>query len=151
MSQKNDNIRIEGVRFEEQKKVMEQITEDGVCPFCEENLPKYHKAPILFKTKNWTVTENAWPYKMTKNHFLVISRDHIDHSSKISPEAWSEISEVVSKLEKEYGLEYGTLLMRFGDMYKTGATVKHLHFQLVQSDPEDPNYKEDEGLCIRVG
>lgn len=148
---KDENLEMDNARESEQRAVMSQITKDGVCPFCEENLEKYHKPPILFKTEKWIVTTNAWPYKMTKKHFLVISRDHVSHLAEVSMTGIQEISLVMNKLKNEFGLEYGTLLMRFGEMSKTGATVKHLHFQIIQSDPKDPEYKPEKGLWTRIG
>lgn len=151
MNEQSKLLNLENARKKDQLKLMEKITHDGVCPFCQEHLSKYHPKPVLFKTEFWTITENAWPYDFTKKHFLVIYNEHINHNSEISPKGWSEIGLVIKKLEEEYGLKYGTLLMRFGDTKKTGATVTHLHFQLVQSDPSDPDYDPKKGLLTRIG
>jgi ATP adenylyltransferase len=147
----NNQVQLENARKEEQIKVMEQIIKDGVCPFCEENLEKYHPRPILFKTKHWIVTENAWPYDMAKKHFLLIAKRHIENSRDLLMCEWADIGSLMKKLEKEHLLDHGTLLMRFGDMSKTGATVRHLHIQLVQSDPDHPEYDPGVGILTRVG
>jgi diadenosine tetraphosphate (Ap4A) HIT family hydrolase len=145
------HLNLDNARRDDQRELMRKIIEDGICPFCRENLEKYHPKPILFETDCWIVTTNAFPYELTKGHFLVIYRDHIENNSQISPKGWQEIEIVIARLQKEHGLEYGTMLMRFGDTSKTGATVTHLHFQLVQSDPESPDYDPKKGLMTRIG
>lgn len=145
-------LNLQNARKEDQIKVMEQIVRDGICPFCEENFEKYHPKPILFKTKFWIVTENAWPYNLTKNHFLLVYRPiHIEDSSLISSEAFGEINEIIQRLSDNHGLGSGTFLMRFGDMDKTGATVKHIHAQIVEGNPDDSNYDPRIGVVTRIG
>ena len=113
--------------------------EDGVCPFCPEHLSKYHEPPVLKKGAHWLVTRNMYPYDNTAHHFLFITLEHITDSNHLSKEAWSELQDMVLWVNAEYGIESGTLLMRSGDMNKTGATVKHLHAQfVVGSDPTKP-------------
>lgn len=148
---KNKFVNLKNAREKEQLVIMEKITEDKVCPFCEDQLKNYHPKPVLFKTKYWIVTENAWPYEMTKNHFLLIYRKHIDHTKDISSLGWSEIGKIIKRLEKENELNYGTLLMRFGETSKTGATVTHVHLQLVQSNSSDKNYDPAVGIITRIG
>ena len=152
MTDKQPLLKMEHARVNAQRKVMQKIIDDGVCPFCEENFEKYHPKPVLFKTKYWIVTENAWPYDMTKNHFLLVYRPkHIDHSSKIEPDGWKDFKEIIERLEKDNGLDSGTFLMRFGNMNTTGATVKHIHAQIVQSDKDNPKYDPKIGLISRIG
>jgi diadenosine tetraphosphate (Ap4A) HIT family hydrolase len=149
----NENIlNLDNARKEEQINVMKQIIADGVCPFCEDNFEKYHPKPVLFKTGHWIITENAWPYECTKNHFLLVYRSkHIEDSSDILPEAFVELNEIVTTLRNKHNLGSGTLLMRFGDMSKTGATVKHIHAQIIEGNPDDPNYNPKKGVLTRVG
>lgn len=147
----NKFVNLKNAREKEQLKVMKKIAKDQICPFCENSIKNYHPKPILFKTANWLVTENAWPYPMTQNHFLLIHRKHIVHTKNISAKGWSEIGKIIKKLEKSNNLNYGTLLMRFGETSKTGASVTHVHFQLVQSNPNDKNYDPKIGIFTRIG
>lgn len=145
-------LNINNARKKEQIEVMNKIISDGVCPFCEHNLEKYHPKPILFKTPFWIVTHNAWPYEFTKNHFLLIYRPkHIEDSSDVDKNAYTDLKGIIAKLTSEHGLVSGTFLMRFGDMEKTGASVKHIHAQIVESNPKDPNYNSKIGLITRIG
>lgn len=118
---------------------MEQIEKDGVCPFCREHFETYHSKAIIFETPHWIVTENAWPYENTQNHFLIVSKKHVAFPTDLSHEGWLDLQECILKLKNKNHLERGTFLMRFGDSQTTGATVDHLHAQIVVStSPETP-------------
>jgi len=149
---KNKNIlNLNNARKKNQADVMKKILNDGTCPFCEKNIEKYHSKPILFKTERWIVTENAWPYNGTKKHWLIIYKFHIENIKEIDEKGWKDIGEIFNRLDKEEGLDYGVFLMRFGDTTKTGATVLHVHLQLVQSDTDSASYDPEVGVTTRIG
>ena len=129
-------------------KVIDQIKKDGVCPFCPENLLKYHKNPILKEGFYWVLTKNMYPYEGAKHHILIIHKKHIEKFEEIVPEAWSEIRRLVESFTKEENILGGTFMMRFGDTAHTGASVSHLHANLVSPDAEDKNRKP---IIVRVG
>lgn len=136
---KNDKINVANSRTDEQRLVMEKIEADGVCPFCREHFETYHSKSILFETEHWIVTENAWPYENTKNHFLLVAKKHVMLPSDLSGGAWRNLQGCIARLKKEQGADHGTLLMRFGDSQTTGSTVDHLHAQIVVSaSPDKP-------------
>lgn len=130
--------------------VISQIAKDGVCPFCPENLKKYHKLPITEK-KFWYATDNMYPYKPTLAHRLFIHKSHITHICEISPEAWVELQEIIKEESTSKHMVGGSFLCRFGDTHFTGASVNHLHASLVQSNPEDPTYDKKAGIMVRIG
>lgn len=134
----------------EYAKVIDGIAKDGVCPFCPDHLAKYHKKSIE-KKAFWTVTDNMYPYKPSKNHRLFIHTDHITHLSEVSQEAWKELEDIISSDITERKITGGTFIVRFGDTKFTGASVTHLHAHLVQSDPDDPSYDKTKGLTMRIG
>jgi len=131
-------------------KIISQIAKDGVCPFCEENLVKYHKNS-LEKKRYWTMTDNMYPYKPSLHHKLFIHRTHITNISQISTEAWQELYNLYLQEITDNSIEGGTLAMRFGDTRFTGASVSHLHAHLIQSNPDDPDYEKTKGLIMRIG
>lgn len=131
-------IEMENVRGEEQRKVMQEILERGHCPFCEENLLLYHKAPIFWRGKNWIVTQNQWPYRDKKQHFMLILRRHAVSLKEINAEEWEELGSHLHSLESEFGIKGGALAMRFGDMKLSGATVAHIHAQIIEPLPTAP-------------
>ncbi|MFA6446112.1 MAG: HIT domain-containing protein [Candidatus Paceibacterota bacterium] len=128
------------------KKVIEKIAQDKVCPFCRENLEKYHKNPIIRETENWVLTTNMYPYKNTRYHFLLIHKDHIADSSNIAQDSWQELHTHLDWLTKEYDAPGATFMMRCGDTSHTGASVTHLHAHLVVSDRT-----QNEPVMVRIG
>ncbi len=128
-----------GGRSQAYADILTKIQEDAVCPFCPEYLEKYHKPPIVKRGKHWLITPNMYPYENTSFHFLFITTRHITDSEELTREEWLELQELNQWIISEYGIDCGTLIMRSGDMSKTGATVMHLHAQfVVGSDPEKP-------------
>jgi diadenosine tetraphosphate (Ap4A) HIT family hydrolase len=115
----------------EYAKVLERIEQDGVCPFCEDYFFKYHTRPTLKKSAHWFVTENMSPYRGTKRHILFVYRGHIDNIGKLSPAAAGELMKLAAWVQKKYDLPGAGLFMRTGDTRYTGASVRHLHANLV--------------------
>ncbi len=123
-------------RTGEQKIIMQQIIEDGVDPFSKEHIAKYHSKPILKKGLYWFVTESQWPYTNTKKQILFITNEYIDDIKNLSGNAYKELLELAQWCVEEFKMKGGALCMRFGDSLVSGASVKHLHAQLIESDPE---------------
>lgn len=110
---------------------LNKIVAGGFCPFCEEHLFKHHRQPLIYRSRHWLVTENAWPYKGVRLHFLFITRTHIEKTEDISPAGWLELHKLYKKLMERHRLTGATLMIRSGDTKITGASVNHLHAHLV--------------------
>ena len=108
-----------------------KIEEDGICPFCEAHLPKHHKKPILFRNAHWIVTENAWPYEGIRHQFVLIAREHIESAEELAPGAWDALGSAYRQLVTAYRLEGAVLFLRTGMTDFTGASVAHLHAQVI--------------------
>lgn len=145
---KKSFVDIDNAREEEQKKVMQDIIKSDHCPFCEENLGKYHSETMIKEGKFWILTKNKWPYDHTKLHLLVIYKEHVTNLAGLDPEAGKELFEFLKWAEKEYVIPGGGLAMRFGDTNYSAGTVNHLHAQLVQPDLDSPGY---EPVRIKIG
>lgn len=141
-------VDLDNAREDEQRQVMQDIVQAEECPFCLENLRKYHKQPILKETGFWLVTTNQWPYDHTKHHFLLIYKPHSEHLSELDPAAGRELLELVQWLEKEYHVPGGGWAMRFGDTNYSAGTVAHLHVQFVVPDVDAPDF---EPTRIKIG
>jgi ATP adenylyltransferase len=120
----------------------------GLCPFCWENLEKYHDAPVLMQGKFWAITANDYPYKGTRLHFLAIYYRHISSMAELEPGAGDELFVLFNKLCKEHEIIGATVIMRSGEMKYTGATVFHLHAQIMSGASldeftEKPNFPDD--------
>lgn len=114
---------------------LSEIERDGVCPFCEEHLAAYHKNPILFANAHWLVTTNAWPYDGARHQFLVIARRHVEGAEELPSGAWDALGEAYRRLVADYRLAGATLFIRSGRSEFTGASVAHLHAQIISGGP----------------
>ncbi len=121
--------------------VLSKITEEKICPFCEHNLLRHHPKPILFKNKHWISTANAWPYEGTRHHFLLIARRHVEYVEKLTAEEWKALGLAQRRLTRKYKLPASSLFIRSGDTRYTGATVNHLHAQLLLGAKQRPDSK----------
>lgn len=145
MDDKDGFVDLGNARSEEQKKVMEAIATEGECPFCRENLAKYHKKPIILSGLYWILTENQWPYENTRVHLLLIATVHAEKISDVPSEAGEERWRFLRFAEREYGVNIGAACMRFGWKKDSGAaTVRHLHEHFivpVENPPEAVKFK----------
>lgn len=133
---------LSNARKEEQIKMMKKIIADGVCPFChdfvEKTKPAYHPNPILVENDSWIVTRNAWPYENTKEHLILVIKRHPLTPEEMTQEEILDLWDIVKKVKQELKITHSTLLMRSDNTGKTGATVQHLHAQLIVSAGEEP-------------
>jgi len=129
-------INMEAVRRDDQRQIMLEIQKAGHCPFCRENLDRYHKKPILKEGRFWLLTENQWPYKKVKHQLLAIYKTHIEHLSELDPEAGQELIEFFSEEARKRDIPGGGLAMRFGSSQDGhyGSSVGHLHAHLIEPD-----------------
>lgn len=127
----------ENTRREDQKKVMEEIADQKHCPFCAENLAKYHKKPILKDGKYWILTDNQWPYEKVKHQLLAIYKTHIEHIKDMDPAAGAELMEMFKEEAVKRNMPGGGIMIRFGSNPEKGSygnSVLHIHAHLVEPD-----------------
>ncbi len=141
-------VYLPNARFPDQRAQMEKIEEEGVCPFCAENLARFHDVETLKTGKYWLVTYNQYPRENTKLHLLIIYIPHAENLSQIDPEAGPELIEFLAWIEKEFNIEGGAFFLRFGDPAYSSASVIHLHIQFVVPDRTKPNF---EPVRFKVG
>ena len=134
-------VNLDNARFDDQRDVMRAIEEDGVCPFCPEHLHEYHKQPILREGAHWRITPIQWPYEHTSTHLLAISAYHAESLGDLRDGSFDELQKHFQWAELEFKIAAGGLAMRFGDVTRNGASVKHLHMHLIvpseDKSPED--------------
>ncbi|NCN87720.1 MAG: hypothetical protein GW941_02380 [Candidatus Pacebacteria bacterium] len=141
MKNKNKFVDVDNAREDEQVKVMENIIKNDECPFCLDNLKKYHKQPILKETKYWLLTNNQWPYPNTKVHLLIIYKKHAVNLSELADQSGEELLQLVKWAEKEYQIPGGGWAMRFGDTRYSSGTVNHIHSQFLVPDIKKEAYQ----------
>ncbi|HEY4518324.1 MAG TPA: hypothetical protein VJG48_01730 [Candidatus Paceibacterota bacterium] len=149
---KNQFANVAHSRTEEQKQVMEDILAKGHCPFCPEQLEAYHKEPLLKDGKFWILTKNQWPYEGAKLHLLAIAKKHAAKLCDLEEGSGNELLDLLTWAEKEFEIPGGSFFIRFGDTDYTGATVQHIHAQLISSEPRlDEGGKENDKLKVKLG
>lgn len=129
------------------QKHLEDITRIGHCPFCPDALHKEHPNPIIDETDHWLLTENAYPYEGSAAHLLVIHREHVETVLDLEKDDFAELLAITGIAVARYRLKGATLLMRFGDTAMNGATVNHLHAQIVSG----PGTEGSQPVLARVG
>lgn len=147
---KKQFVDLDNARYEDQRQIMEEILKVGHCPFCQGNFEKYNTEPYLKDGQHWFLTYNKWPYENTKNHFLLITKEHVEAFSELSPAASAELFELASWAIQEFKMEGGALALRFGSTDYSAGTVQHLHAQLIQPDIDAPNYNE-KPVRLKIG
>jgi len=134
-SEKKVYVRVSGARSDGQRRQMEQIVRDGICPFCREHLEKYHEGKIVEETEHWVLTQNDHPYAGTTTHLLFIAKEHVTRPERLSNEAMIDLFRLFGKATAD--LKGATLFMRTGEMSYTGATVDHLHAHIISGMSAD--------------
>jgi len=143
------HVNTDNARSEDQKSALGKIKEGNFCPFCSrEYMETEHPHPIILENDYWFATKNRWQYEGAKVHLLLVYKGgHLTHPKEISDGAWMNLREITNQLCDQFSIPGGTFLMRFGDSQYTGATVTHLHAQIV-SGSGDP---DTDPILARVG
>lgn len=132
--QKSQFVDLTHARTDDQRSVMGQIAEDGVCPFCPEHLAAYHHNPVIRETEHLVLTESQWPYKCTTHHFLIIPKKHAETIGALPAQVFVELHEITAWVEQTYQLQGGALCIRFGNTSFSGGSVNHLHMHIIVPD-----------------
>ena len=143
------NLKNAGARPDDTyENVIKKIRKAGVCPFCTKYLGRYHKKPIIKTGKYWLLTENMYPYEGAKHHLLLVHKKHIESFSEISPAAWKELRTLIDFAAAKRKIKGGAMLIRFGNTLYTGASVTHLHANVISPDTRKKNRQP---ILARVG
>lgn len=148
-------VNMRHVRTEDQRELYERIQGARVCSFCEDfcrgETPTFHPLPIIRDLKYWALTKCYPAIEGAREHFLVVSK-HLDQEGRhplfpiLPPEAWAELGELINWTIDEYRLPAGAFFFRFGDTDYTGASVSHLHCQIIFGGAKD-----GERLKVKLG
>jgi len=131
-------VNLANARNEAQRATMERIVQNAECPFCPDNLEKYHTQEILRQGEHWLLTPNQWPYENTDTHLIAIPKYHVEKLSDLRVGSFDELLEHMKWAEQEYHINSGAVAMRFGDTKRNGSSVKHLHMHLIVPSADKP-------------
>jgi diadenosine tetraphosphate (Ap4A) HIT family hydrolase len=133
---------LKNARSKEYADAMKKIITDEVCPFChdfvEKAIPAYHPNPIIVENDSWVATRNGWPYANTKEHLIFVIKRHIYTPEEMTEKEMLDFWDIVKQSKQQLEITHSTIFMRSASTGKTGATVRHLHAQMVVSSGEGP-------------
>lgn len=117
----------------EYKKKLILIAELGLDPFAREYVsdPRFDTKIILYENKHWFVFKNQHQYPDIEHQFMFIYQEYAETFLDLPSEAAADLWELAAKVCKDYNILGGGLSLRFGIPEKSGATVRHLHAQLI--------------------
>lgn len=96
------------------------------CPFC----PNGMKArEILYENEFWLVIRNQRGYKGTREHLLIVLKQHLDAMTHLYPEPWWKLQECIEFCTNNYG-EGGWFCRRGGMNLGSTQTHYHVHYTI---------------------
>ncbi len=122
---------LEAARSDDQRAYMEDLEERGICVFC----PESRRAEVDFETDNFYVTHNAWPYKGTREHWLIVPKAHVRAFDELPDESGAELWAIKRRLKERAAAAATATVERSGDMRYNGGSVAHLHIHFVVLEP----------------
>nr|AIA13796.1 Scavenger mRNA decapping enzyme C-term binding [uncultured bacterium] len=140
MTDKGYNI--DAGRTAHQIQRMKELTDAGKCFMCYENLVDYDLNEILFETKHWVITPNAYPYEHTSLHLVLISRRHVRSMAELNAEEQADLGVAAAQIERKHNLDSYFLGMRNGDFRYNGGTVEHLHGHIIVGDRNPDTFEK---------
>lgn len=117
----------------EYKKKLELIADLGLDPFAREHAddPRFDLKIILYESKHWFVFKNQHHYPDIEHQFMFIYQEYVETFFDLPDGVAADLWKVAAQVCKDYGIVGGGLSLRFGPPEKSGATVRHLHAQLI--------------------
>jgi ATP adenylyltransferase len=125
---------LDAARAEDQRRYMERLESDGICIFCPEHVAEFHPEPVEFTGEHWFVTRNAYPYRGTAAHYLIVARRHVSSFDELPDDAGAELWAIKRRLKAQLEPAATATVERSGRMQLNGASVAHLHTHFVALD-----------------
>ena len=121
---------IDNARSDRLRQRMIEHEKHGRCHFCPEGF-KSHTNPVIYQNEHWFIAGNDDPYPGSIHHYLIVSKRHTTQVVYLTDQEILAQAEAVAWLVKHLEADAYTILVRSGNMKKTGATLDHLHFHFV--------------------
>lgn len=135
--EQNDFVDLANCTSKNQIGIYLDIFEKNIDPFSSRESIEKLGNEIVKETDYWWVIRNKF-YKDYKNRFLVISKRFMLSIEELTPNETINAFTVFTDLKKEYKIQGGGLLFRFGETRLSGSSVKRLHFHIVEPNESCP-------------
>ena len=120
----------------------EQTHLEKGCPFCLRDQKLDKKKYVIKRFEHTIVLLNLYPYN--PGHLLIVPIEHVGKLSDLSPQARTELMEVLAKsvtvLEKALGSSGTNVGINLGDEAAGGSIPEHLHVHVVPRWKGDTNF-----------
>ena len=127
-------------RHADQAERMRELEAAGVCIFCPGHVDEPGDPHVVLRERDWVVRRNAYPYRNTRLHLLVIPRRHVADLLDLTDAELAGFWSVGRVLRERHDLAFYGLGARCGDCRYTGGTIEHVHVHLVVGDVDDPEH-----------
>ena len=115
-------------RSDEQREYMDDLERRGICVFCLE----HEHAEVELEGEHFYVTRNLYPYRGTREHWLIVPRAHVRAFDELPDAAGAELWALKRRLKGDAAAT--ATVERSGDMRYNGGSVAHLHIHFVILD-----------------
>lgn len=122
-------------RTADQLDEMRRLEAEGTCIFCPGG-PEGVDADTLLRLDHWVVRPNAYPYRGTRLHLLLVPYQHVTDLLDLGEDALAEFWVAARWVRETYQLTFYGLGARCGDCAYTGGTIAHAHVHFVVGDVE---------------
>lgn len=123
------------------RKKLEIIKNLGIDPFGREYIedPRFEPKKILYETPFWFAFENQHRYPGTKHQFVFVSQKYAENFMQLPIGAYADLFAVGNEVCCDFKVPGGGFIFfsRFGDPASSGATVYHLHAQIIVPEEGD--------------
>jgi len=114
-------------RKQEQLDIMVRQENSGIDPLD----PDIIEQEIIFRTKNWYISKNRFPYEGVEHQFLITSYNPVYKIEDMSKEMWEELAMIWKKIKNECKISGGAMCFRFGNPALSGASLTRLHAHII--------------------
>jgi ATP adenylyltransferase len=122
-------------RSPDQLAEMRRLEGEGTCIFCPPAVEE-PGASVLRRLDHWVIRPNAYPYRGTRLHLLLVPRAHVTDLLDLDGDALHEFWDAVRWVRDTYRLDFYGLGARCGDCAYTGGTIVHAHVHFIVGDVE---------------
>nr|AIA13018.1 Dihydrofolate reductase [uncultured bacterium] len=117
-------------RTEEFKKYLNEIIDEGKCPFCPGGAT-HRNQEMIYQNDHWWVINTLQPLANTLHHFMIVPFRHIVTMDELTAAEWEGFSKMLTWANGQFKANGLAYYWRQGEPMVTGASVSHLHVQAI--------------------
>jgi ATP adenylyltransferase len=125
-------------RSADQLAEMRRLEAEGTCIFCPPELDNPDE--VRRGLEHWVIRPNAYPYRGTRLHLLLVPRAHVTDLLDLGGDALAEFWDAARWVRDTYHLDFYGLGARCGDCAYTGGTIAHAHVHFIVGDVETADH-----------